>query len=82
MPPMALIAPYARVTRSTNRSTPTVAITGYQLQKVTVGKGGYAGLRQAGDVVDLDYPPSFIDRIEDAIPPGPQAPQIRRPVRK
>jgi len=35
------------------------------------------GLRQASDVVDLDYPPSFIDRVKDAVPPGPQAPQIR-----
>jgi hypothetical protein len=33
-------------------------------------------------VVDLDYPPFFIDRVEDAVPPGPQAPQIRRPVRE
>jgi hypothetical protein len=33
-------------------------------------------------VVDLDYPPFFIDRVEDAIPPGPQAPQIRRSVRE
>jgi hypothetical protein len=40
------------------------------------------GLQQAGDVVDLDYPPFFIDRVEDAVPPGPQAPQIRRPVRE
>ena len=40
------------------------------------------GLRQAGDVVDLDYPPFFIDRVEDAVPPGPQAPQIRRPASK
>ena len=39
-------------------------------------------LWQAGDVVDLDYPPFFVDRVEDAVPPGPQAPQIRRPVRK
>ena len=40
------------------------------------------GLRQAGDVVDLDCPPFLIDRVEDAVPPGPQAPQIRRPVRE
>jgi hypothetical protein len=33
-------------------------------------------------VVDLDYPPFFIDRIEDAVAPGPQAPQIGRPVRE
>jgi hypothetical protein len=39
-------------------------------------------LRQAGDVIDLDYPPLFIDRVEDAVPPRPQAPQIRRPVRE
>jgi len=26
------------------------------------------GLGQAGDVVDLDYPPFFIDRVEDAVP--------------
>ena len=31
-------------------------------------------------MVDLDYPLFFIDRVEDAVPPGPQAPQIRRPV--
>ena len=37
------------------------------------------GLRQAGDVADLDYPLLFVDRVEDAVPPGPQAPQIRRP---
>ena len=33
-------------------------------------------------MVDLDYPPFFIDRVEDAVPPGPQAPQIRRPIRE
>jgi hypothetical protein len=27
-------------------------------------------LRQAGDVIDLDYPP-FIDRVEDAVPYRP-----------
>jgi hypothetical protein len=31
-------------------------------------------------VIDLDYPPFFIDRVEDALAPCPQAPQIRRPV--
>ena len=41
-----------------------------------------SGLRQAGNVVDLDYPLFFVDRVEDAVPPGPQAPQIRRPVRE
>ena len=33
-------------------------------------------------MVDLDHPPFFIDHEEDAVPPGPQAPQIRRPVRE
>ena len=33
-------------------------------------------------MVDLDYPSFFVDRVEDAVPPGPQAPQIRRPVRE
>jgi hypothetical protein len=33
-------------------------------------------------MVDLDYTPSFIDRVEDAVPPGPQAPQSRRPIRE
>ena len=59
-----------------------MAITGCQLQNVTANRVDVSGLRQAGDVVDLDYPPFFIDRVEDAVPPGPQAPQIRRPVRE
>ena len=33
-------------------------------------------------MVDLDYSPFFVDRVEDAVPPGPQAPQIRQPVRE
>jgi len=80
---MALIALFARVTRSTDRSTPhhgdhrMPATERYRRQGLDM-----PGLRQAGDVVDLDYPPSFIDRVEDAVPPGPQAPQIRRPVRE
>jgi hypothetical protein len=40
------------------------------------------GPRQAGDVVDLDCTPFFIDGVEDAVPRGPQARQIRRPVRE
>ena len=56
-----------------------MAIAGCQLQNVTADRVDMPGLRQAGDVVDLDYPPFFIDRVEDAVPPGPQAPQIRRP---
>jgi len=59
-----------------------MAITGFQLQNVTDNRVDVPGLRQAGDVVDLDYALFFIDRVEDAVPPGPQAPQIRRPVRE
>jgi hypothetical protein len=33
-------------------------------------------------MVDLDYSPFFVDRVEYAITPGPQAPQIRRSVRE
>jgi hypothetical protein len=33
-------------------------------------------------MVDLDCPPFFVDRVEDAVPPSPQAPQIWRPVRE
>ena len=33
-------------------------------------------------MVDLDYPPFSIDRVEDAVPPDTQAPQIRRSVRE
>jgi len=56
---------------------------GCQLQNVTVGReSDTPGLRQAGDMVDLDYSPFFVDRVEDAVPPGPQAPQIRRSVRE
>jgi len=78
VPPMALIAPFARVARSTNRSTPDhddhrmPAADRYRLQGLDM-----PGLRQAGDVIDLDNLPFFINRVEDAVPPGPQAPQIR-----
>ena len=80
---MALIAPFAPMARSTNRSTPDhddhrmPATERYRRQAFDM-----PGLWQAGDVVDLDYPPFFIDRVEDAVPPSPQAPQIRRPVRE
>ena len=56
-----------------------MAITGCQLRNVTTDRVDMPGLQQAGDVVDLDYPPFFLDRVEDAVPPGPQPPQIRRP---
>jgi len=39
VPLMTLIALFARVTRSTNRSTPHLAITGCQLQNVTADRG-------------------------------------------
>ena len=42
LPPMALIAPFARVARSTNWSTTFTAITGYQLQNVTAADPGSA----------------------------------------
>ena len=42
--------------------------------------GYYARLSETGNVIDLDYAPLFIDGVEHAVPAGPQAPQIRRPV--
>ena len=38
VPPMTLIAPFARVARSTNRSTHSMVITGRQLQNVTAAR--------------------------------------------
>jgi hypothetical protein len=35
VPPVTLMAPFARVARSTNRSTDSMVITGHQLQNVT-----------------------------------------------
>ena len=40
---MALTAPLAHVARSTNRSTPTIAITECQLQTVTADRGCHRG---------------------------------------
>src|SRR5712671_2070023 len=45
-----------------------------------VDGGCVARLRQTGDVIDLDSPLFFVDRVEDAVPAGPQPPQVRRPV--
>lgn len=48
--------------------------------------GGVARRRQrgpvteTGHVIDLDYLLVLIDGAEDAVPAGPQAPQVRRPV--
>jgi hypothetical protein len=48
-----------------------MAITGCELQNVTAGKGlDGPGLRQAGDMIDLDYLSFLIDPEEDAVPPG------------
>jgi hypothetical protein len=71
VPTVALIAPFARVTRSTpDHGDHRMAVTErYRRQRLDM-----PGLRQAGDVVDLDNPPFFIDRVEDAVPPGPQTP--------
>ena len=62
VPLVALIAPFARMTRSMNRSTPDhgdhwmPATERYRRQGIDM-----PGLRQAADVVDLDYPPFFVD---------------------
>jgi hypothetical protein len=45
-----------------------------------VDGGCVARLRETGDVIDLDSPLFFVDRVEDAVPAGPQPPQVRRPV--
>jgi hypothetical protein len=79
---MALIALFARVARSTNRSTRDPNDHGCRLQNVTVGRAGMPGLRKAGYVVELDFPPFFVDRVEDAVTAGPQAPKIRPSVRE
>jgi hypothetical protein len=76
---MALSTLVAQMARSTNRSTPHPGDSRMQTTERYCRLGNMPGLRQAGDVVDLDYPPFFVDRVEDAVPPGPQAPQIRRP---
>lgn len=54
-------------------------ITGCQLQNVTAGRSLNARATVGRRVVDLDYPPFLIDRVEHEVPPRPQAPQIRRP---
>jgi hypothetical protein len=83
VPPTALIAPFAQVTRSTNRSTPYYSDHQMTVTERHRGQGlEKRELWQAGDVVDLDFPPFFIDGVEDAVASGPQAPQIWRPVRE
>src|SRR6202035_3790647 len=74
VPPMALIAQFARVARSTNRSTPLTAIIECQLQNVTAA-GRAARPRPLGkaargvatsltaDPLDLDYKHEIIRRV-------------------
>ena len=68
---MALVGAGNLGIQSTNRSTSTfTAVTGCQIQDVYRRQGlDHPGLRQAGNVVDLDYQPFFLDRVEDAVPP-------------
>jgi hypothetical protein len=47
------------------------------LRLAQVDAGCVARLRETRDVIDLDYPLLFVDRVEDAVPAGPQAPQVR-----
>jgi hypothetical protein len=42
VPPMTLTALVAPIARSTNRSTHSIVITGYQLQNVTADRACYA----------------------------------------
>ena len=80
---MALIAPFAQVTRSTNRFTPYYGDHQMPVTERYSSQGlDKRELRQAGDVVDLDCPPFFIDRVEDAVASGPKTPQIWRTVRE
>ena len=68
VPPMALIAPLARVARCMNRSTPYHGDHHMLVTERYRGQGlDKRELRQAGDVVDLNCPPFFIDRVEDAV---------------
>ncbi len=71
VPPMALIAQLARMARSTNRSTPHRGDHGMPATESYRRRGfDMPRLWQAGDMVDLDYPPFFVDRVEDAVSPG------------
>jgi hypothetical protein len=47
-----------------------MTISGCQLQNVTADRVDAPGLWQAGDVVDLDYPPFFIDRAKTRYRPA------------
>ena len=74
VPPIALIALYARATRSTNRSTPYAAITGCQLHNVTArsisapAPGGVRPFEESQTLLtagplDLDYEHEIIRRV-------------------
>jgi hypothetical protein len=80
---MALIAQVARMARSTTRSTPHRGDHGMPAtERYRRRVFDMPGLWQASNVVDLDRPLFLIDRVEDAVAPGPQVPQIRRTVRE
>ena len=49
---------------------------------VSVPGGRAARLRETGHVIDLDHLPLLVDRVEHAVPAGPQTAQILRPVRE
>jgi hypothetical protein len=82
---MTLIAPFARVARSTNRSTPFTAITGCQLQNVTaaadqrvphpLGKAARGvATSLTAEPLDLDYEHEIIRRVHQE---RNQAPAVR-----
>lgn len=71
VPPMALIAQLARVARPTpHHGDHRMSATESHRRLGPL----YQGLWQAGDVVDLHYPPFFVDRVEDVVSSGPQVP--------
>ena len=69
---MPLIAPFAQVARSTNRSTPTMAITGDRSQNVTADRARYARAT-AGERHGRSGLSAVLHRsLEEAVAPGPQ----------
>jgi hypothetical protein len=83
VPPMALIAQLAHIARSTSRSTPhhgdhRMSATESHRRLGLICQG--YGRRATWSIWTI--PPFFVDRVEDAVPPGPQPQQIRRPARE
>jgi len=83
VPPMALIAQLAHIARSTSRSTPhhgdhRMSATESHRRLGLICQG--YGRRATWSIWTI--PPFFVDRGEDAVPPGPQPQQIRRPARE